>query len=116
VAVESTGYTIDANAHRSQIIPGWSVEKAKRMGASMIKLLVYYQPDSPVAAETEAFTKSIADECIKYDLGLILEPLSYSLTETKLTCDEIRYVVVETARRLTPITGVDVLKAELPMV
>src|SRR5512140_3266568 len=31
VAVESTGYTGDATARKVQIIPGWSVEKAKRM-------------------------------------------------------------------------------------
>ncbi len=34
VALESTGYTGDAVARHAQIIPGWSVEKAKRMGAS----------------------------------------------------------------------------------
>lgn len=115
VAVESTGYTGDATARRAQIIPGWSVEKAKRMGASMIKLLVYYHPDSPTAREAEDFTATIAAECLKYDLGLMLEPLSYSLSEQKLSSDEKRYVVVETARRLTPIPGVDVLKAELPL-
>ncbi len=53
VAVESTGYAGDATARQAQIIPGWSVEKAKRMGASAIKLLVYYHPDSPTAKETE---------------------------------------------------------------
>jgi tagatose 1,6-diphosphate aldolase len=116
VAVESTGYGGEATARRGQVIPGWSVEKAKRMGASMIKLLVYYHPDSPTAAEAEAFTTQIAAECVKYDLGLMLEPLSYSLTEQKLTSDEKRYVVVETARHLTPIPGVDVLKAEWPLV
>ncbi len=115
VAVESTGYGGEATARRGQVIPGWSVEKAKRMGASMIKLLVYYHPDSPTAAEAEAFTAQIAAECIQHDLGLMLEPLSYSLTEAKLTSDEKRYVVVETARRLTPIPGVDVLKAEVPL-
>ncbi|PWH17947.1 MAG: hypothetical protein DDG60_01045 [Anaerolineae bacterium] len=115
VAVESTGYTGEATARRAQIIPGWSVEKAKRMGASMIKLLVYYHPDSPTAAETEAFTAHIAAECLKYDLGLMLEPLSYSLSAAKLSSDEKRYVVVETARRLTAIPGLDVLKAEFPL-
>src|SRR6185503_1189924 len=39
VAVESTGYTGDPGARHAQIIDGWSVEKAKRMGASAIKLL-----------------------------------------------------------------------------
>ena len=115
VAVESTGYGGEATARRGKVIPGWSVEKAKRMGASMIKLLVYYHPDSPTADEAETFTTQIAAECVKFDLGLMLEPLSYSLTEAKLTSDEKRYVVVETARRLTPIPGVDVLKAEVPL-
>ena len=46
VAVESTGYGGSATARQSQVLPGWSLEKAKRMGASMVKLLVYYHPDS----------------------------------------------------------------------
>lgn len=115
VALESTGYTGEATARKAQIIPGWSVEKAKRMGASMVKLLVYYHPSAPVAAEIEAFTAQIAAECQKHDLTLMLEPLSYSLTEQKLSSDEKRFVVTETARRLTALPGVDLLKAEFPL-
>lgn len=115
VAVESTGYTGDATARQAQIIPGWSVEKAKRMGASAIKLLVYYHPDSEAAAEIEDFTAMIAEDCRKHDLVLMLEPLSYSLDENKkLSSDEKCYVVVETAKRLTPL-NVDILKAEFPL-
>jgi tagatose-1,6-bisphosphate aldolase len=115
VALESTGYTGEATARRAQIIPGWSVEKAKRMGASAIKLLVYYHPDSSLARETEDFVAAVAEDCRKYDLALMLEPLSYALKENaRLSSDEKRYVVVETARRLTPL-GVDVLKAEFPL-
>lgn len=115
VAVESTGYTGDATARQVQIIPGWSVEKAKRMGASAVKLLVYYHPDSSTAGEIEDFTGKIAEDCKKQDLVLMLEPLSYPLDENrKLTSDEKRYVVVETAKRLTPL-DVDILKAEFPL-
>ncbi|MBN8656932.1 MAG: tagatose 1,6-diphosphate aldolase [Anaerolineae bacterium] len=114
VALESTGYTGDSSARKAQIIPGWNVEKAKRMGASAIKLLVYYHPDSPTAKETEDFTKNIADECAKHDLALMLEPLSYSLNDKKLSSEEKRYVVVESAKRLTPL-GADILKAEFPL-
>ncbi|MFZ5883096.1 MAG: tagatose 1,6-diphosphate aldolase [Chloroflexota bacterium] len=114
VAVESTGYTGDATARKAQLIPGWSVEKAKRMGASAIKLLVYYHPDSPTARETEDFTAQVAEDCRKHDLALMLEPLSYSLTEGKLTSAEKRYVVVESAKRLVPL-GADILKAEFPL-
>ncbi len=115
VAVESTGYTGDATARQAQIIPGWNVEKAKRMGASAIKLLVYYHPDSPTAKKTEDFTSKIAEDCIKHDLVLMLEPLSYSLDENKtLSSEEKRYVVVESAKSLTPL-NTDILKAEFPL-
>jgi tagatose 1,6-diphosphate aldolase len=115
VAVESTGYTGDATARNAQIIPGWSVEKAKRMGASAIKLLVYYHPDSATAKATEDFVAQISEACCKQDLVLMLEPLSYSLDENKkLSSDEKRYMVVETAKRLTPL-HVDILKAEFPL-
>jgi len=115
VALESTGYSGDATARHAQIIPGWSVEKAKRMGASAVKLLVYYHPDSSTAKEIEEFTSMVAEDCKKHDLVLMLEPLSYSLDENKkLNSEEKRYVVVETARRLTPL-NVDILKAEFPL-
>lgn len=115
VAVESTGYTGEATARQAQILPGWSVEKAKRMGASAIKLLVYYHPDSHTAFEIELFTRQVADECARQDMAVMLEPLSYSLDPSKkLSSDEKRYVVLETAKRLTPL-GVDLLKAEFPL-
>jgi tagatose-1,6-bisphosphate aldolase len=115
VAVESTGYGGEPTARQSQILTGWSVEKAKRMGASMIKLLVYYHPDSPSARGIEAFVQQVADECTRYDLSIMLEPLSYSLDAAKqLSSAEKRYVVTETARRLVS-PGIDVLKTEFPL-
>ncbi len=116
VAVEATGYTGDATARQSAILPGWSVRKARHMGASMIKLLVYYHPDSSNAREIEALVQQVAAECTRQDLGLMLEPLSYSLEAGRKApgSAEKRYVVVETARRLV-VPGVDVLKAEFPL-
>ena len=85
------------------------------MGASAVKLLVCYHPDSQTASEIESFIRKIAEDCTKHDLVLMLEPLSYSLGENrKLLSEEKRYVVMETARRLTPL-GVDILKAEFPL-
>ena len=114
VAVEATGYTGDPTARQSRILPGWSMAKAKRMGASMVKLLVYYHPDSPTASEIENFVIQVAEEGKKYDLGIMLEPLSYSLDGGKLSSAEKRKVVIETAHRLTPL-GADLLKAEFPL-
>ena len=115
VSLEATGYVGTSDAREVTILPGWSVEKAKRMGADMVKLLVYYNPDSSMAAEIEEKTALIGEECNKYDLGLMLEPLSYSLSPEKLTSDEKRQVVIETANRLTRIPGIDILKAEFPL-
>ena len=57
----------------------------------------------------------VAEDCRKHDLVLMLEPLSYSLDENKkLSSDEKRYIVVETAKRLTPL-NIDILKAEFPL-
>ena len=36
LALEATGYEGDPNARQSKVLPGWSVAKAKRMGASAI--------------------------------------------------------------------------------
>ena len=45
----------------------------------------------------------------------MLEPLSYSLNgNAKLSTDEKRRVVVETARRLSPLQ-IDILKSEFPL-
>lgn len=115
-AVEATGYTGEPAARQSVILPGWSVEKARRAGASAVKLLVYYHPEAPTAREIEDLVHQTASDCALHDLPLFVEPLSYSLdpAEKKLSPQERRRVVVETARRLTP-PGVEVLKAEFPL-
>lgn len=116
VAVEKTGYAGDPTERETQILPGWSVEKIARMGAAAVKLLVYYHPDATNASTQEAILQQVADDCQVHDIPLFLEPLSYSLNpnEKRLPSEEKRQVVIETARRLTPM-GVDVLKAEFPL-
>jgi tagatose-1,6-bisphosphate aldolase len=116
MAVEATGYTGAPAARQSQVLPGWSVAKARRMGASAVKLLVYYHPDSDSAGEIERLVAQVAEDCRLHDIAFFLEPLSYSLqsSEKKLPPAERRRVVIETARRLVS-PGVDVLKAEFPL-
>jgi Tagatose-1,6-bisphosphate aldolase len=114
VAIEATGYEGPSTARISRILDGWSVDKAKRMGASAAKLLVYYHPDAANAADQERLVADVAADCRAADLALFVEPLSFSLVEgEKLIGEARRRVVVETARRLTAIGG-DVLKAEFP--
>jgi tagatose 1,6-diphosphate aldolase len=116
VAVEESGYTGDPLARHSSIATEFSVAKIRRMGASAVKLLVYYHPESPTAGEIEALVRQVAADCQAQDLPLFLEPLSYSLDPAikKLAPEELHRVVVETARRLTQYP-IDVLKAEFPL-
>lgn len=116
VAAEKTGYAGKSAARESLILPGWSVEKISRMGAAAVKLLLYYHPDAANASRQEALVREVGEACLEYELPFFLEPLSFSLDPAveRLASPEKRQVVIETARRLTPM-GVDVLKAEFPL-
>ena len=114
VAIEATGYEGTASARVSRVLPGWSVEQAKRMGASAAKLLVYYHPAAANAAGQERLVAEVAESCARHDLPLFVEPLGYDPgTGGRLTGEARRACVVETARRLTRL-GSTVLKAEFP--
>ena len=113
VALEATGYEGPAGARVSRLLAGWDAAHAKRIGASAAKLLVYYHPEAPNAADQERLVADVAAACRRLDLALLLEPLSFGLDGGKLTGERRRRVVVETARRLTAL-GPDVLKAEFP--
>jgi tagatose 1,6-diphosphate aldolase len=116
VSIEETGYSGTPSSRLSQILPDWSVGKIRRMGASGVKLLVYYHPDSPLAKQQEALVGQVAEECVKFDLPLFIEPLSYSLDQDvkNLPSEERRQIIIMTARKLTSL-GVDILKAEFPV-
>lgn len=115
VAVEATGYEGPSNARTTRILEGWSVAKAKRIGASAIKLLIYYHPAAANAADQERLVEQVAHDAIAEDIPFFLEPLSFALDPYggSLRAEARRDVVVASARRLTAIGG-DILKAEFP--
>lgn len=116
VTVEASGYTGEATNRRSSLLQEWSVEKIARMGASAVKMRLYYHPEARSAAKQEALLDEVVDACRTADIPLFLEPLSYPLSgkARSLPSAERRAVVIETARRLSP-RGIDVLKAEFPL-
>ncbi len=116
VTIEAAGYTGEATNRRSTLLENWSVEKIARMGASAVKMRLYYHPEAKSAAKQEALLDQVVADCRAADIPLFLEPLSFSLhgkTPT-LPSAERRAVVIETARRLSG-RGIDVLKAEFPL-
>lgn len=116
VTVEASGYSGEATNRRSALLDEWSVAKIARMGASAVKMRIYYHPEARSAAKQEALVDEVVDACRAADIPLFLEPLSYPLSgkAKSLPSAERRAVVIETARRLSP-RGIDVLKAEFPL-
>ena len=117
-AVEAQGYLGDPNARVTALLEGWSVAKAKRMGASGIKLLLLYRPDSDIADEQDRVVADVVAQCAEHDIPLFLEPVSYQLraSETPGTApigQDRRRIVCESVRRLGAL-GPDVLKVQFP--
>ncbi len=118
VSVEATGYEKDPKGRLTALLKGWSVEKIKRMGASAVKILVYYRPDiKEVAQKQLSIIASVAEDCAKYDIPFLAEPKTYRLEGEKMDSTEfarsLPKMVIETARQITALQ-VDVLKAEFP--
>ncbi|MHB8841881.1 MAG: tagatose 1,6-diphosphate aldolase [Candidatus Aquicultor sp.] len=118
VSLEKSGYTGDIHARRAEIIPGWSVEKIKRMGGTAVKILVYYNPDAPTAGQIRDFVARAADECAIYDIPCIVETLVYPLKGDEHSPEfavQKADLVLRTARDITAL-GIDLYKAEFPVV
>ena len=118
ISIEASGYSGEKEHRLTELLSGWSVEKIKRMGASAVKILVYYRPDLKQLAIQQLDTVNmVARECIEYDLPFLVEPVSYAVGSEVSNPQEFAKVkeqlVIETARDVTALP-IDVLKAEFP--
>ncbi len=118
VSIEATGYEGGKEHRITRLLDGWSVEKIKRMGASAVKILLYYRPDlQELARQQLDVISGVAADCQKYDIPFLVEPVSYPVG------DEIKnptqfaamkpQLTVNTAKDITALP-IDVLKAEFP--
>ncbi len=118
VSIEASGYSGEKEQRLTKLLDEWSVEKIKRMGASAVKILVYYRPDLKQLASKQLNTvNTVALECIKYDLPFLVEPKSYHIGNEINNPQEFaalkEQLVIKTARDITALP-IDVLKAEFP--
>jgi tagatose 1,6-diphosphate aldolase len=118
VSIEASGYGGEKEHRLTRLLDEWSVEKIKRMGASAVKILVYYRPDLKQLANEQLNTiNTVALECIKYDIPFLVEPKSYAIASEVNNPREFaaqkEKLVIQTARDITALP-IDVLKAEFP--
>lgn len=113
-ALEATGYEGPTTERKSRILDGWSAAKARSIGASACKLLVYYHPDAVNAKEQEALVSSAVAQCREVGLPIFVEALTYALAEgITLEGEDRRRVIVRTAATMAAL-GADVLKLQFP--
>jgi len=118
ISTEATGYESAPQGRITTLLNGWSIEKIRRMGASAVKLLVYYRPDLTEIANSQLKTiQMVAEECLKYDVPFLVEPKTYPTkgedTGTPEFAARKPSLVIEAARQITSLP-IDVLKAEFP--
>jgi tagatose 1,6-diphosphate aldolase len=118
VSMEKTGYSGGSTARITEPLPDWSVKKAKKMGASAVKLLIYFRPDlKDVASKQLDLVARLADQCLEEDIAFLVEPVSYPTEEGGASLKKFAEIkpglVIETARQITALP-IDVLKAEFP--
>lgn len=117
VSLEETGYSGEAEARVTDLLPDWNVRKIKKMGATGAKLLLYYRPDVDVAGKQLDTVKKLASDCLAEDIPFVVEPMSYKVGREESNPKNFAKVkpqlVIETAKQITALP-VDVLKAEFP--
>lgn len=118
VSIESSGYGGGAENRVTDLLDNWGVEKIKRMGASAVKILLYYRPDlQPLAGQQLAIVERIGKECIKHDILFLVEPVSYPVGGEVGKPEQFARIkpqlCIETARQVTALP-MDILKAEFP--
>jgi len=117
VAIEETGYTSDGSGRLTVLLKDWGVAEIKRMGASAVKLLVYYQPEETKAAQYQRdIVSRVVEDCQRYDIALLVEAVTYPAAgqEKASFAASKPEAVVRAAQELTPL-GFDVYKAEFPV-
>lgn len=118
VSIEASGYSGEKEHRITKLLDGWNVDKIKRMGASAVKMLVYYRPDLTELASKQLNTiNTVATECIRYDLPFLVEPIGYPVGNEINNPPQFAAIkeqlVIKTARDITALP-IDVLKAEFP--
>lgn len=116
LTVEASGYEGPSHARISRLPQDWNSDRIKRIGASAVKLLVYYSPKSTTASAMKDLVAKVAIDCQQLDIPLFLEILTYSASENepKLRPEERIDTIVQAAADLTSIGG-DILKSEFPV-
>jgi len=107
LSMEKTGYRGGQEARETEILPDWSVAQAKEMGASGVKLLLYFDPENAELAEKQKeVARKIGEDCMRAGMIFLLEPLSYKKVKDPYVVEKIVDALID--------LPVDIFKLEYP--
>jgi len=122
LAYEKTGYDATVKGRLPDLLLEWSVRRLIEVGADVIKILLYYDPDDTEQINTikHAFIERVGAECRAYDVPFFLEVIAYSdeigdensLEFARVKPTKVKKYMQEYTK---PQYGVDVLKVEVPV-
>lgn len=107
MSMEQAGYRGTQAERVTEIIPGWTVRKAKELGADSVKLLLYYDPENvELARRQRELASKVGKECEREQMVFLLEPLTYKKSRDP-------YIVERMVDELINLP-VDIFKLEYP--
>ncbi len=122
LSYEKTGYDASVKGRMPDLLDEWSVRRLVEIGASAIKILLYYNPFDEERINTikHAFLERVGAECAALDVPFFLEPLAYDdevgpEVGFEFAKKKPEYVARYMAEFSQPRYGVDVLKVEVPV-
>lgn len=77
LCIEKTGYEDEQGSRKTSL--EFSVDELKKLGASGIKLLLYYHPQAPTKQHQLTVAKQVLHDCKAAELSLFLELVTYPL-------------------------------------
>ncbi|MFI3256812.1 MAG: hypothetical protein R3Y36_00765 [Spirochaetales bacterium] len=110
VNFEDNDYDVK-NFDDNYFIKGFSVEKIAALGASALKLFMYYNPTGEYVEKQEAIIEKLCMSCDKYSLPFLLEPVLYY--DKDVTYQEKIQTAYDMIKRLSKYK-VDIFKIDFP--
>lgn len=91
-----------------RFLPGWSVDRAARLGVDAVKISMFYDPSGDTSA-AERFVTEVVNQCRQQDMPLFAEPLAL-YDDPRKRCEAVLEGV-----RIFGHLGADVLKLQFPI-
>lgn len=107
---EKTGYVDNPDGRITELYEDYDSKTLKEMGADAVKLLLYYNSESPTKAGQLEVVKRVREETLAENLPFLIEPITYEVKGKPYNKGS------ETVAAVKDLTNLcDILKLEFPI-